>query len=209
MPNIQVVNQEGKALKALELSDFVFGIEPHQQAIFDVVQSQRAAMRQGTASVKDRSEVRGGGKRPWRQKGTGRARHGSSRSPIWRSGGVTFGPTPRSYRVKLNQKVRQLALRSALSFHAKNNTLIVIDALNLEQPKTKAFKAMLNATGVEGKVLVVANEFSDNLALAARNIPTVQFSLASHVSTYDILNAKTLLLTKDAALAIQEVLDNE
>ncbi|MGB0174693.1 MAG: 50S ribosomal protein L4 [Acholeplasmataceae bacterium] len=209
MPNIQVVNQEGKALKALELSDFVFGIEPHQQAIFDVVQSQRAAMRQGTASVKDRSEVRGGGKRPWRQKGTGRARHGSSRSPIWRSGGVTFGPTPRSYRVKLNQKVRQLALRSALSFHAKNNTLIVIDALNLEQPKTKAFKAMLNATGVEGKVLVVANEFSDNLALAARNIPIVQFSLASHVSTYDILNAKTLLLTKDAALAIQEVLDNE
>lgn len=209
MPNIQVVNQEGKALKALELSDFVFGIEPHQQAIFDVVQSQRAAMRQGTASVKDRSEVRGGGKKPWRQKGTGRARHGSSRSPIWRSGGVTFGPTPRSYRVKLNQKVRQLALRSALSFHAKNNTLIVIDALNLEQPKTKAFKAMLNATGVEGKVLVVANEFSDNLALAARNIPTVQFSLASHVSTYDILNAKTLLLTKDAALAIQEVLDNE
>jgi len=209
MPNIQVVNQEGKSLKAIELSDFVFGIEPHQQAIFDVVQSQRAAMRQGTASVKDRSEVRGGGKKPWRQKGTGRARHGSSRSPIWRSGGVTFGPTPRSYRVKLNQKVRQLALRSALSFHVKNNTLIVLDALNLEQPKTKEFKAMLNATGVEGKVLVVAKEFSENLALAARNIPTVQFSLASHVSTYDILNAKTLLLTKDAALAIQEVLDNE
>jgi large subunit ribosomal protein L4 len=209
MPNIQVVNQEGKSLQAIELSDFVFGIEPHQQAIFDVVQSQRAAMRQGTASVKDRSEVRGGGKKPWRQKGTGRARHGSSRSPIWRSGGVTFGPTPRSYRVKLNQKVRQLALRSALSFHVKNNTLIVLDALNLEQPKTKEFKAMLNATGVEGKVLVVAKEFSENLALAARNIPTVQFSLASHVSTYDILNAKTLLLTKDAALAIQEVLDNE
>lgn len=209
MPNIQVVNQEGKSLKAIELSDFVFGIEPHQQAIFDVVQSQRAAMRQGTASVKDRSEVRGGGKKPWRQKGTGRARHGSSRSPIWRSGGVTFGPTPRTYRVKLNQKVRQLALRSALSFHVKNNTLIVLDALNLEQPKTKEFKAMLNATGVEGKVLVVAKEFSENLALAARNIPTVQFSLASHVSTYDILNAKTLLLTKDAALAIQEVLDNE
>lgn len=209
MPNIQVVNQTGKSLNALELSDFVYGIEPHQQAIFDVVQSQRAAMRQGTASVKDRSEVRGGGKKPWRQKGTGRARHGSSRSPIWRSGGVTFGPTPRSYRVKLNQKVRQLALRSALSLHAKNETLIIVDSLNLEQPKTKAFKEMLNATGVEGKVLVVDKSFTDNLALAARNIPTVQFSLASHVSTYDILNAKSLLMTKDAALAIQEVLDNE
>jgi large subunit ribosomal protein L4 len=209
MPNIQVVNQEGKSLKAIELSDYVFGIEPHQQAIFDVVQAQRAAMRQGTASVKDRSEVRGGGKKPWRQKGTGRARHGSSRSPIWRSGGVTFGPTPRSYRVKLNQKVRQLALRSALSFHAKNDSLVVLESLQMEQPKTKAFKAMLQATGAEGKVLVVANEFSDNLALAARNIPTVQFSLASHVSTYDILNAKTLLLTKEAALAIQEVLTHE
>lgn len=209
MPNIQVVNQEGKSLKAIELSDFVFGIEPHQQAIFDVVQAQRAAMRQGTASVKDRSEVRGGGKKPWRQKGTGRARHGSTRSPIWRSGGVTFGPQPRSYRVKLNQKVRQLALRSALSFHAKNETLIILESLQMEQPKTKAFKTMLDATGVEGKVLVVAKEFSDNLALAARNIPTVQFSLASHVSTYDILNAKTLMLTKDAALAIQEVLNNE
>lgn len=209
MPNIQVVNQEGKSLKAIELSDFVFGIEPHQQAIFDVVQAQRAAMRQGTASVKDRSEVRGGGKKPWRQKGTGRARHGSTRSPIWRSGGVTFGPQPRSYRVKLNQKVRQLALRSALSFHAKNETLIILESLQMEQPKTKAFKTMLDATGVEGKVLVVAKEFSDNLALAARNIPTVQFSLASHISTYDILNAKTLMLTKDAALAIQEVLNNE
>lgn len=209
MPNIQVVNQEGKSLKAIELSDYVFGIEPHQQAIFDVVQAQRAAMRQGTASVKDRSEVRGGGKKPWRQKGTGRARHGSSRSPIWRSGGVTFGPTPRSYRVKLNQKVRQLALRSALSFHVKNDSLVVLESLQMEQPKTKAFKAMLQATGAEGKVLVVAKEFSDNLALAARNIPTVQFSLASHVSTYDILNAKTLMLTKEAALAIQEVLTNE
>lgn len=209
MPNIQVVNQEGKSQKAIELSDYVFGIEPHQQAIFDVVQAQRAAMRQGTASVKDRSEVRGGGKKPWRQKGTGRARHGSSRSPIWRSGGVTFGPTPRSYRVKLNQKVRQLALRSALSFHVKNDSLVVLESLQMELPKTKAFKAMLQATGAEGKVLVVAKEFSDNLALAARNIPTVQFSLASHVSTYDILNAKTLMLTKDAAFAIQEVLTDE
>ena len=209
MPNIQVVNQEGKSLKAIELSDYVFGIEPHQQAIFDVVQAQRSAMRQGTASVKDRSEVRGGGKKPWRQKGTGRARHGSSRSPIWRSGGVTFGPTPRSYRVKLNQKVRQLALRSALSFHVKNDSLVVLESLQMELPKTKAFKAMLQATGAEGKVLVVAKEFSDNLALAARNIPTVQFSLASHVSTYDILNAKTLMLTKDAAFAIQEVLTDE
>lgn len=209
MPNIQVVNQQGKSLEALKLSDFVYGIEPHQQAIFDVVQSQRAAMRQGTSSTKDRSEVRGGGRKPWRQKGTGRARHGSSRSPIWRSGGVTFGPSPRSYKVKLNQKVRQLALRSALSFHAQNNTLLVVDTLNLEHPKTKDFQAFLNTTGATGKVLCVSEAFNENASLAARNIPTVQFSLASHVSTYDILNAKTLILTKGAALALQEVLDNE
>ncbi|HBD74088.1 MAG TPA: 50S ribosomal protein L4 [Acholeplasmataceae bacterium] len=209
MPQLTVVSQAGKTVEKLTLKDEVFGIEPHKQAIFDVVQAQRAAMRQGTSKTKDRSEVSGGGRKPWRQKGTGRARTGSIRSPQWRGGGIVFGPTPRSYTVKLNQKVRQLALRSALSYHQKSNTLIVLDKLVVETPKTKDFKTMLDGLKIKGKVLFVAPSFNDKEILAARNIPSVQFSTASHVSVYDILNAKHLVLTKDAALALQEVLSYE
>jgi large subunit ribosomal protein L4 len=210
MPNINVLNKQGKSVDKVELSDYVFGIEPHQQAIFDVVQAQRAAMRQGTHAVKDRSEVSGGGRKPWKQKGTGRARQGSIRSPQWKGGGVVFGPTPRSYRVKLNQKVRQLALRSALSYHTKNNTLVVIDAFELAEAKTKTFKDILTALNVANKkVLCVSKQFTENDALSARNLPFVQFSNANHVSVYDVLNAKTLVVTKEAALALQEVLDHE
>ena len=210
MPNIQVLNKAGQSVEKVTLSDYVYGIEPHQQAIFDVVQAQRAAMRQGTHAVKDRSEVSGGGRKPWKQKGTGRARQGSIRSPQWKGGGVVFGPTPRSYRVKLNQKVRQLALRSALSYHVKNETLIVIDAFDMPDAKTKNFKQVLQTLNVaDKKVLCVANQFTDNDALAARNLPFVQFSAANHVSVYDVLNAKKLVITKEAALALQEVLDHE
>lgn len=210
MPNIDVLNKQGKSVDKVDLSDYVFGIEPHQQAIFDVVHAQRAAMRQGTHAVKDRSEVSGGGRKPWKQKGTGRARQGSIRSPQWRGGGVVFGPTPRSYRVKLNQKVRQLALRSALSYHLKNNTLVVIDAFELAEAKTKTFKDILTALQVVNKkVLCVSKQFTENDALSARNLPLVQFSNANHVSVYDVLNAKTLVVTKEAALALQEVLDHE
>jgi large subunit ribosomal protein L4 len=210
MPNINVLNKQGKSVDKVDLSDYVFGIEPHQQAIFDVVHAQRAAMRQGTHAVKDRSEVSGGGRKPWKQKGTGRARQGSIRSPQWRGGGVVFGPTPRSYRVKLNQKVRQLALRSALSYHLKNNTLVVIDAFELAEAKTKTFKDILTALQVVNKkVLCVSKQFTENDALSARNLPLVQFSNANHVSVYDVLNAKTLVVTKEAALALQEVLDHE
>lgn len=209
MPKVNVYNQTGNAVAEVTLSDYVFGIEPHQQALFDVVNSQRAAMRQGTHDVKNRGEVSGGGRKPWRQKGTGRARQGSTRSPQWRHGGVVFGPTPRSYAVKMNQKVRQLALRSALSYHAANGQLKVVESLSLEAPKTKLFQDLLVKLGVEGKTLVVARDFGDNEMLAARNIPTVAFSQVSHVSVYDILNCKNLIMTKDAIEALEEVLGND
>ncbi|MBE0700388.1 MAG: 50S ribosomal protein L4, partial [Acholeplasmataceae bacterium] len=153
MPKVEILNQSGKKVADLTLSDYVFGIEPHQQALYDVVNAQRAAMRQGTHDVKNRGEIRGGGRKPWRQKGTGRARQGSIRSPQWRGGGVVFGPTPRSYAIKLNQKVRQLALRSALSYHAANGQLKVVDSINLETPKTKLFQDFMTNLGIEGKTL--------------------------------------------------------
>ncbi|MDY0294483.1 MAG: 50S ribosomal protein L4 [Acholeplasmataceae bacterium] len=209
MPKLNVLNQTGQAVAELTLSDYVFGIEPHQQALYDVVNAQRAAMRQGTHDVKNRGEVSGGGRKPWRQKGTGRARQGSTRSPQWRHGGVVFGPTPRSYAIKLNQKVRQLALRSALSYHAANGQLKIVESIAIDAPKTKLFQEMLAKLGINGKTLIVATEFTNNEMLAARNIPTVAFSLANHVSVYDILNCKNLVLTKDAIAALEEVLGND
>jgi large subunit ribosomal protein L4 len=209
MPKINVLNQSGNQVAELTLSDYVFGIEPHQQALYDVVNAQRAAMRQGTHDVKNRGEVSGGGKKPWRQKGTGRARQGSTRSPQWRHGGIVFGPTPRSYAVKMNQKVRQLALRSALSYHAANGQLKVVESFAIEAPKTKLFQQLLDTLGVVGKTLVVATEFADNELLAARNIPTVAFSLVGHVSVYDILNCKNLVITQAVVQALEEVLGND
>jgi len=209
MPKVEIVSQSGKKVADLTLSDYVFGIEPHQQALYDVVNAQRAAMRQGTHSVKNRSEVSGGGRKPWRQKGTGRARQGSTRSPQWRHGGVVFGPTPRSYAVKLNKKVRQLAFRSALSYQLKEKQLKVVDAINLEAPKTKFFVEFLNGLGVEGKTLVVANTFEDDALLASRNLPNVALASANHVSVYDLLNCKNLVVTKDAIATLEEVLSND
>lgn len=209
MPKVNVYNQTGSTVAEVTLSDYVFGIEPHQQALFDVVNAQRAAMRQGTHDVKNRGEVSGGGRKPWRQKGTARARQGSTRSPQWRHGGVVFGPTPRSYAVKMNQKVRQLALRSALSYHAANGQLKVVESLAIEAPKTKLFVDLLAKLGVEGKTLIVARDFGDNEVLAARNIPSIAFSQVSHVSVYDILNCKNLIMTKDAIETLEEVLGND
>lgn len=209
MPKVNVYNQTGSTVAEVTLSDYVFGIEPHQQALFDVVNAQRAAMRQGTHDVKNRGEVSGGGRKPWRQKGTGRARQGSTRSPQWRHGGVVFGPTPRSYAVKMNQKVRQLAFRSALSYHAANGQLKVVESLAIEAPKTKLFVDLLAKLGVEGKTLIVARDFGDNEVLAARNIPSIAFSQVSHVSVYDILNCKNLIMTKDAIETLEEVLGND
>lgn len=203
---VQVLNQQGAKVSDLVLNDAVFGIEPHQGVLYEVVKAQRNAMRQGTHDVKGRSEVRGGGKKPWRQKGTGRARQGSIRSPQWRGGGVVFGPTPRSYRVKVNQKVKALALRSALSLHVKQDSLILVDKFEFNAPKTKDFSKALNALNVNKKVLVVDVNLAENLVLSARNIPGVSMGLANHVSVYDILNAHQLLLTVEAAKYFEEAL---
>ena len=206
MPKLQVLNQQGSKVTDLTLNDYVFGIAPHQQVLYDVVNAQRAAMRQGTHDVKSRAEVSGGGRKPWRQKGTGRARQGSTRSPQWRHGGIAFGPTPRSYAVKVNKKVGQLALRSALSFHANNESLIVVDQLHVDNAKTKEFKALLDNLKVTEKVLIVDNVFEDNVFLAARNLPNVALVQASHASVYDLLNCKVLLLTESAVKHFEEVL---
>ena len=210
MPKLNVLNQAGEKVGNIELSDHVFGITPHQQALFDVATAQRAAQRQGTSAVKNRSEVRGGGKKPWRQKGTGRARQGSIRSPQWRGGGVVFGPQPnRNYNVKLNKKVRNLAFRSALSLFMQNEKLVVLDDLVIENGKTKDFQAVLNNLKLEGKTLFVGRELVETNVRAGRNIPVVSFATTNHLSVLDILNSRNLVFTKDAINAIEEALGNE
>lgn len=209
MPTFELMNLSGSKVADVTLSDYVFGIEPHKQALFDVVTAQRAAMRHGTHDVKNRGEISGGGKKPWRQKGTGRARQGSIRSPQWRGGGIVFGPTPRSYAIKINQKVRQLALRSALSYHALLGQFKLVETVAIAEPKTQIFTQFLKDLGVEGKAIVVATSFTEEAVRAARNIPNVAFALAGHVSVYDLLNSKNLIITKDAAEYFEEVLGND
>ncbi|MCU0104232.1 50S ribosomal protein L4 [Acholeplasma vituli] len=206
MPKLQVLNLEGSKVTDLTLNEYVFGIAPHNQALYDVVNAQRAAMRQGTHDTKTRSEVSGGGKKPWKQKGTGRARQGSTRSPQWRHGGIAFGPKPRSYDVKVNRKVAQLAMRSALSNHQANNSLVVVENLAVSQPKTKEFAALLSKLNITEKVLIVDTVFADEVFLAARNLPNVMLVQASHASVYDLLNCKQLLLTQNAVKYFEEVL---
>ena len=206
MPKLQVLNQEGSKVTDLTLNEYVFGIAPHNQALYDVVNAQRAAMRQGTHDTKTRAEVSGGGKKPWKQKGTGRARQGSTRSPQWRHGGISFGPTPRSYDVKVNRKVAQLAMRSALSAHQSNGSLVLVDSLAVSQAKTKEFAALLSKLNITQKVLIVDTVFADDVFLAARNLPNVMLVQASHASVYDLLNCKQLLLTQDAVKYFEEVL---
>ncbi|WP_026400183.1 50S ribosomal protein L4 [Acholeplasma equifetale] len=206
MPKVNLFNQAGEIISEVALNDAIFGITPNQQVIYDVVNAQLAALRQGTHKVKNRSEVRGGGKKPWRQKGTGRARQGSIRSPQWRGGGVVFGPTPRSYAVKVNKKVKQLALKSALSHHVLNNQLILLDGIKLEQPKTKLFVEVINNLKLEGKTLVLGTNFEDNVVLASNNIPNAEVRLASQVSVYEILKFKNVVLLQDAVNYFEEVL---
>ncbi len=206
MPVVALLNQTGEKLKDITLEASVFGIEPNQQVIYDVVNAQRAAMRQGTHDTKGRSEVRGGGRKPWRQKGTGRARQGSIRAPQWRGGGTVFGPTPRSYAVKVNKKVRQLGLKSALSYKVAQGSLIVVDNVKFDNFKTKSFIQFLDNIKAEGKILFLAKEFDQNVLLAARNVNTVFAEEVSHSSVYDILNCKYLLCTEDAIKYFEEVL---
>ena len=206
MAKIDVLDFKGKKVETIELSDSIFGIEPNKQALFDAIMLQRANVRQGTHSVKNRSEVRGGGRKPWKQKGTGRARQGTIRAPQWRGGGVVFGPTPRKYTLKMNKKVRRLALKSALAAKFISGDLIVVDSLNLKDSKTKNFTPILKGLGIERKGLFVTTEFNENLHLASRNVPGILNLETTGINVLDITNTNKLVISKDAVMKIEEVL---
>lgn len=206
MPKVTVLNQTGTNVEEISIANTVFGIEPNQEALYNVVKAQRAAQRQGTHKTKTRSERRGGGRKPWRQKGTGRARQGSIRSPQWVGGGVVFGPTPRNYTLSVNRKVRRLALKSALSLKVQEEKFVVLDGLTLETAKTKGMVEVLNNLELEGRTLIVLNELIPEVERAARNIPGVEVKTVSSASVYDILIADTLLATQDAVKNYEEVL---
>ena len=207
MPTDVLYKQDGSQVGQIELSEHVFGQEDNQQAIFDTIIAERAAMRQGTQKAKTRHEVRGGGKKPWRQKGTGRARQGSIRAPQWRGGGVVFAPTPRSHAIKVNKKVVRLAMRCALSTKVRENQIFVLEDLQLESFKTKGLLQVLDALNVgPNKIIVVLAEANGNVELAGRNIPYVQVSTQSHTSVYQMMNADTLVVTKAAIEKYEEVL---
>lgn len=207
MLKVAVYNQEGTKVKDTELNETIFGIEPNNQAIFDMVLLQRASWRQGTHKVKNRTEVRGGGRKPWRQKGTGRARQGSIRAPQWRGGGVVFGPnTNRNYKLKMNRKVRRLALKSALSQKVIDNEMMVLDNIVMEAPKTKAMVKVLENLEANRKTLIVMDEVNENVALSARNIPGVKVIDSKGLNVYDILDSTKMLITEGAIKAVEEVL---
>ena len=203
MANVAVYNMEGKEVGSLELNDAVFGVEVNEHLVHMAVLQQLANNRQGTQKAKTRSEVRGGGRKPWRQKGTGHARQGSTRAPQWTGGGVVFAPKPRDYSFKLNKKERRAALKSALSSKVAENKIIVLDAFNMEEVKTKKFKAVMDALKVS-KALVVVDD-NNNVVLSARNIPSVKTASTSTINVYDILKYDTLVVTQDAVATIQEV----
>lgn len=205
MPKVAVYNISGSQVGEVELKDTVFGIEPNQHVLHEAVVMQLASLRQGTHKVKGRSEVRGGGRKPWKQKGTGRARQGSIRAPQWKGGGTVFGPTPRSYAYKLPKKVRRLAIKSALSSKVIENQIIVLDALTMNAPKTKEFVAILNNLKADRKALVVAPSYDDNVALSARNIPGVKFVAADGINVLDVLKHDKLIITKEAVQKVEEV----
>lgn len=206
MPKVAVYNQNGNQVGELELNAEVFGVEPNVHVMHQAVLLQQAAMRQGTHAVKNRSAVSGGGRKPWRQKGTGRARQGSIRSPQWVGGGVVFGPTPRSYAFKMPKKARRLALKSALSSKVLDNEFVVVDALSLSAPKTKDFAKILSNLNVDRKALVVIGEMDTNLELSSRNIPGVKLISADGVNVLDLLGHDKVIFTKDAVAKVEEVL---
>lgn len=206
MPKVALYNQSGSTVGEIELADSVFGIEPNAHVLHDAVVMQQASQRQGTHDVKNRSEVRGGGRKPWKQKGTGRARQGSIRSPQWVGGGVVFGPTPRSYAYKLPKKVRRLAIKSALSSKVKNDEIKVLEGLEVTAPKTKEIVSILSNLKAERKALIVTGTYVDNIALSARNIPGIKFVTAEGINVLDVLNHDLLIITKDAVAKVEEVL---
>ncbi|MFE7064769.1 50S ribosomal protein L4 [Sutcliffiella halmapala] len=206
MPKVALYNQTGASVGEIELADAVFGIEPNNSVLFDAIVMQRASQRQGNAKVKGRSEVAGGGRKPWRQKGTGRARQGSIRSPQWRGGGIVFGPTPRSYSYKLPKKVRRLAIKSALSSKVLENELLVLEGLAFDAPKTKEMTSVLKGLEITRKALIVTADDSENVALSARNIPGVTVVTVSGVNVLDVVNHDKVIFTKDAVQKLEEVL---
>lgn len=205
MPTVKVYNMAGAVTGEVELSESVFGIEPNAKAVHAAVKSYLGNKRQGTQSALTRGEVAGGGKKPYRQKGTGSARQGSTRTPHYYHGGVAFAPKPRSYRTSLNKKVRRLAILSALSQKAIDEAVIVVDGLEMSEIKTQSFKAFLDAINVSGKALVVTPELNENVVKSARNIPGIQTTIASILNAYDVVNANTFIVDKAALAKIEEV----
>ena len=205
MPNVKVLNMSGNEVGEVTLSDAIFGIEPNESVVHDVVKNHLANCRQGTQSALTRAEVSGGGIKPWRQKGTGRARQGSTRAPQWTHGGIVFAPKPRDYSYALNKKVKRLAMKSALSAKAAEGNIVVIDAIKMDAPKTSAFKAFLKAVGADCKALVVTAEADELVVKSARNIPGVTTAFASVINVYDILNAKKFVVDQAALATIEEV----
>lgn len=204
MANVAVVNMNGENVGSIELNDAIFGIEANEHVMHLAVVQYLANQRQGTQSAKTRAEVRGGGRKPWRQKGTGRARQGSTRSPQWTGGGVVFAPKPRNYSFKLNKKVKRLALQSALSTKVAENKIIVLDELTLNEIKTKEMVKVLNNIKCE-KALIVMDGSNTNVILSARNIPNVKTASVNTINVYDLLKYNTLVVTKDAVAKIEEV----
>ena len=204
MANVVVYNMEGNEVGTIELNDAVFGVEVNEHLVHMAVVQQLANNRQGTQKAKTRSEVSGGGRKPWRQKGTGHARQGSTRAPQWTGGGMVFAPVPRDYSFKLNKKEKRAALKSALTSRVQANKLIVVDELKFDGIKTKSFKQVMDNLKVE-KGLVVINENDANVVLSARNLPTINTTLTSTLNVYDVMKAGTVVLTKDAVKTIEEV----
>ena len=203
--SIKVLNMAGNQVGEVELKSEIFGIEPNMHVVHEVVKNHLANCRQGTQSALTRAEVSGGGRKPWRQKGTGHARQGSTRAPQWTHGGIVFAPKPRSYSYVLNKKVRRLALKSVLSAKAAEGSIIVVDAIAMDSIKTKAFRGFLDAVKCDGKAVVITPEVNENVVKSARNIPGVLTTTARILSVYDILNAKYLVIDQAALATIEEV----
>ena len=204
MTNVSVYNMEGKEVGTIDLNDAVFGVEVNEHLVHMAVVAQLANKRQGTQKTKTRSEVSGGGRKPWRQKGTGHARQGSTRSPQWTGGGVVFAPVPRDYTIRLNKKEKQAALKSALPSKVQEGNLVVVDELKFDEIKTKAFKTVMDNLNVEAGLVVLADN-DQNTVLSARNMAAVDTALTNTINTYDIMKAKKVVLTKDSVAKIEEV----
>ena len=206
MENIAVLNLKGTKVKDITLNDAVWGIEPNDVVLYDAITLARNSQRQGTADTKTRSEVSGGGRKPWRQKGTGRARQGSTRAPHWIKGGVVFGPHPRDYDKKQNRKERRLALKSALAYKVIESEMIVVENFELENNKTKTAKEGLNNLNINNKVLIVVDSLNDNMILATRNLANVVLLEANEINTYDVIAADNMIITENAVKMVEEAL---